>query len=111
MNMSLTAQHSQHALGLWEHGHRKFQHAMPTQRQELQKVIEAIKTQLTPCASMDALTQRYFEDNESCLKIAKRVQPERLWCWRLTFTEDAAYYLRAQELQTNTEDAARAGDW
>jgi len=63
-------------------------------------VVEAIKEQLKGYETIEDLRKRYYENNDWCLEIAKGMYPDQPFLWRLTVIEDAAYGLRAKELDS-----------
>lgn len=61
-------------------------------------VIGAILDRLRDCMTLEELTSRYHESNDWCVELAKRVQPDKPYTWRLAVVEDIAYWERACEL-------------
>jgi len=62
------------------------------------RVVETIKEQLKRYETIEELRRRYYENNDWCLEIAKEMYPDQPFLWRLSVIEDAAYGLRAREL-------------
>ena len=70
---------------------------MADKRGEL--VVESIKVNLLECDSIHALVEKYFGENDWCLTIAKQVHPNLTWRTGLSVFVDAAYYIRAREIE------------
>jgi hypothetical protein len=80
----------------WERGHETWQ--KHPKKEEFRPVINAIKQQLNDITAITKLTEKYYDNNDWCLKLAQRVAPEPKYLHNLAIVEDAAYYIRAREI-------------
>ena len=95
----MTRQEIQHVMSLWEIEYKTLKVVVADKRGEL--VVESIKVNLLECDSIHALVEKYFGGNDWCLTIAKQVHPNLTWRTGLSVFVDAAYYIRAREIEWN----------
>lgn len=89
----------ENALKLWRGGFDSWRNVPRVEhRAEHESVIRAIKEHLNNCPTVAVLVSRYYEPNDWCIEIARRVHPDKPYCQRLSIVEDAAYWLRLLEL-------------
>ena len=93
----MTRQEIQHVMSLWEIEYKTLKVVVADKRGEL--VVESIKVNLLECDSIHALVEKYFGGNDWCLTIAKQVHPNLTWRNGLSVFVDAAYYIRAREIE------------
>ena len=93
----MTRQEIQHVMSLWEIEYKTLKMVVADKRGEL--VVESIKVNLLECDSIHALVEKYFGGNDWCLTIAKQVTPNLTWRTGLSVFVDAAYYIRAREIE------------
>ena len=93
----MTRQEIQHVMSLWEIEYKTLKVVVADKREEL--VVESIKVNLLECDSIHALVEKYFGGNDWCLTIAKQVHPNLTWRTGLSVFVDAAYYIRAREIE------------
>ena len=93
----MTRQEIQHVMSLWEIEYKTLKVVVADKRGEL--VVEPIKVNLLERDSIHALVEKYFGGNDWCLTIAKQVQPNLTWRTGLSVFVDAAYYIRAREIE------------
>jgi hypothetical protein len=80
----------------WERGHETWQ--KHPKMEEFQLVIDAIKQQLNEITTITKLTEKYYGNNDWCIKLAQRVAPDKKYLHNLAIVEDSAYYIRAREI-------------
>ena len=95
----MTRQEIQHVMSLWEIEYKTLREVPLDKRGELFAVVESIKVNLLECDSIHALVEKYFGGNDWCLTIAKQVHPNLTWRTGLSVFVDAAYYIRAREIE------------
>ena len=93
----MTRQEIQHVMSLWEIEYKTLKMVVADKRGEL--VVESIKVNLLECDSIHALVEKYFRRNDWCLTVAKQVHPNLTWRTGLSVFVDAAYYIRAREIE------------
>ena len=100
--MRLDDDHLSNAERLWHDGYAAWRGTGDAdQRAEYRQVIDAIKERLAECETLQVLIDRYVENNDWCMEIAQELFPDKPCTWRLSIVQDAAYWLRSEEIQAD----------
>lgn len=80
----------------WRAGERRVQEASPSERYELERVVEALVSELRRrigiTFTVDELAAYYDEGTDWCLDVAQRVAPEAPFAWDTATVGDAAFH-------------------